>query len=148
MQNTAESIAPPSLFSCRRRYPRIPIAFETLYHSDEQVVVSERGDLSLRSIFVATPSRDLPGTRCILRLRVPGRKALLRIEGVVIRADRRGMAVRFSGMSEEDRRSLAGLLVSLGGLRILPKLDRGGWDAVDVRGPTPAFGRILRPLLH
>jgi hypothetical protein len=123
-----------SLFHTRRRYPRLPLPLEATYESAERITVAARFDLSLRGIFVASKAPDPAGTRCVVRLDLPGRTALVRVDGVVVRSDSNGMAIRFTALREDERRAIAAFLVRRGGLSVLPQLDRGwkGWIRTSV----------------
>jgi hypothetical protein len=121
------------LFFTRRRFPRLPVACDVFYESEESTWMADEADLSLRGVFLPCRRPDPEGTRGVVRLDLGG-EMLVRLEVEVVRqrADGRiGMALRIVAMSDTDRTRLAAWLLREGGLATLPQLDR-------------AFGTVTR----
>ncbi len=115
-----------SLYLTRRRYPRLPLSCDLFYESEESTAVAERGDVSLRGLFLPCRRPDPEGTRGVVRMDC-GHGSMLRMEVEVVRRTapaRPGMALRIVAMSEADRRRLGAFLLRQGGLAAIPQLDR------------------------
>ncbi|MGI5860553.1 MAG: PilZ domain-containing protein [Myxococcales bacterium] len=115
-----------SLYATRRRYPRLSVSCDLFYESEESTAVAEKGDVSLRGLFLPCRRPDPVGTRGVVRVDC-GRGAMIRMEVQVVRqsaATRQGMALRIVAMSDADRKRLGAFLLRQGGLAAIPQLDR------------------------
>lgn len=115
-----------ALHLARRRYPRLRVACDAFYESEEATIFAAEVDVSLRGLFLPCRFADREGARGVLRLDT-GEGALLRAEVEVVRVldgARRGMALRLAALSEADRLRLAAYLLRQGGLSMLPQLGR------------------------
>lgn len=115
-----------ALHLARRRYPRLRVACDAFYESDEATLCATEVDVSLRGLFLPCRFADREGARGVLRLDT-GEGALVRAEVEVVRVldgARRGMALRIAEISEGDRLRLAAFLLRKGGLAMFPQLGR------------------------
>ena len=128
-----QPVTPVGERSDRRRYPRLEAPVECIYISDRQTIVKTFANITIRGIFIDTPSPDPAGTRALLRIGIPGREGMIMAAGEVVwkRDERgsavlkgRGMGVRFTNLDEEGRRVIAAYLISRGGLNAFPQLKR------------------------
>jgi hypothetical protein len=115
-----------SMFSQRRRYPRIIVPADVYYESDERALVCDRAELSLRGLFVPCRAFDAEGTRGLVRIDTgPGPLVTCRIE-VIRSADpaRLGMALRYVDVGELGLSRIGKLLIHVAGLPAIPQLER------------------------
>ncbi|RME24805.1 MAG: PilZ domain-containing protein, partial [Deltaproteobacteria bacterium] len=84
----------------RRRYPRLSFELFGCYTSHATGIFFERGNFSLRGMYLPCHFPDLVGTRGTVRLSLPGQNEMLKLPVEVVWADRdedRGMGLRFDG---------------------------------------------------
>ncbi len=65
-----------------------------------KVITQKTRDISLKGVYCYTDKQFPKGTRCLLELRLTGMTSdcLLKINAIVVRTDREGMAFRFEEM--------------------------------------------------